>query len=165
MTIDTTAVLQNDTSTHEYLTFALDQEEYGIPILSVQEIIGFQKPTPIPNSPSWLSGMVNIRGTVIPVVCTRRLLNMPDKDYDSENVIIITQVGGRTVGSVVDQVNDVVSFSPEQIQPTPEISDRVRADSITGVGKIDDRLVMLLDIAQVLGSGADDISRLTCNPG
>ena len=160
MAIDNVGALHQDTDAQEHLTFGLDDEEYGIPILSVQEIIGFQKPTPIPNAPSWLSGMVNIRGMVIPVVCIRRLLGVPDKEYDNNSVIIVTQVDGRTIGSVVDQVNDVLSFSPEQIQPTPEISSGVHASSITGVGKIDDRLVMLLDVAQVLESGAGEIPNL-----
>ncbi|MBI5136105.1 MAG: purine-binding chemotaxis protein CheW [Nitrospirae bacterium] len=139
-----------DAHPHEYLTFTLDSEEYGVPILSVQEIIGYQKPTPIPNAPKWVSGVVNIRGVVIPVVDIRSLLGMAAKDCGVTSVIIVTRVDGRTIGSVVDHVNDVLAFTPDQMQSTPEVADGVRTDSITGLGKLDQRLVMLLDMRQVL---------------
>jgi len=159
--VDTADILNHDNETHEHLTFSLNDEVFGIPILSVQEIIGYQKPTPIPNAPDWLSGVVNIRGAVIPVVDIRNLLNMKTTDYDSNSVIIVTDIDGRTIGSVVDQVNDVLAFSPDQIQPTPEVADGVRARSITGVGKVDEHLVMLLDLGQVLACGAADLDEYT----
>jgi len=160
MALDSAEALHQDGDTHEHLTFTIDQEEYGIPILSVQEIIGYQKPTPIPNAPAWLSGVVNIRGMVIPVVDIRGLLGMESKEYDSNSVIIITEVDGRTIGSVVDQVNDVLAFQPDQMQATPEVADGIRTRSITGVGKLDERLVMLLDIGQVLAFGAADLDQI-----
>ena len=146
---------ESDADLHEYLTFSLDREEYGIPILSVQEIIGYQKPTPLPNAPAWLSGMVNIRGVVIPVVDIRNLLGMPPTEYDSESVIIITQTADQIIGSVVDQVNDVLAFTSGQLQQTPQVANG-NTTSVTGVGKLENRLVMLLDMARVLdGHGAN----------
>ncbi len=139
-----------DVETHEFLTFGLADEEYGIPILNVQEIIGYQKATPLPNAPDWVSGVVNIRGVVIPVVDIRKQFGMEEKEYDELSVIIVSQINGRTIGSVVDQVNDVLAFSTEQMQSTPEVSAKVRTDCITGLGKLDDRLVMLLDMERVL---------------
>ncbi len=144
----------SETETHEFLTFALGEEEYGIPILNVQEIIGYQKPTPIPNAPEWVSGVINIRGVVIPVVDVRQTFGMVHKEVDALSVIIVTELGGRTIGSVVDQVNDVLAFADDQMQATPEISGEVKAEAITGIGKKEDRLVMLLDMEHVL-SGAD----------
>ncbi|MFQ5508279.1 MAG: chemotaxis protein CheW [Leptospirillia bacterium] len=152
----TDSLSESDAETHEYLTFALGDEEYGLPILHVQEIIGYQKPTPIPNAPEWVSGVINIRGVVIPVVDIRATFGMPEKVYDEMSVIIVTEVAGRTIGSVVDQVNDVLAFAEDQMQDTPEITEHVHADAITGIGKKDDRLVMLLDMEQVM-SGAKDV--------
>ncbi|MFQ5509951.1 MAG: chemotaxis protein CheW [Leptospirillia bacterium] len=139
-----------DGDTHEFLTFALGEEEYGIPILNVQEIIGYQRPTPIPNAPEWVSGVINIRGVVIPVVDIRNLFGMEHKEYDELSVIIVTQVGERVIGAVVDQVNDVLEFTEDQMQDTPEVSASVRTDYITGLGKLEGRLVMLLEMDQVL---------------
>ncbi len=139
-----------DIDTQEFLTFALGSEEYGIPILTVQEIIGYQRPTPLPNSPAWVSGVVNIRGVVIPVVDVRSQFGMMEKEYDELSVIIVTQVAGRVIGSVVDQVNDVLSFTLDQMQETPEVSDQVNIKFITGLGKLDDRLVMFVDMEEIL---------------
>ncbi|MDH4230026.1 MAG: chemotaxis protein CheW, partial [Nitrospirota bacterium] len=134
----------------EFLTFGLGGEEYGIPILNVQEIIGYVRPTPIPNTPSWVSGVINIRGVVIPVVDVRTLFSMSHKDYDATSVIIVTMVGERVIGAVVDQVNDVLAFKENEMQDTPEVANDIRTDYITGLGKLGDRLVMLLDMAEVL---------------
>ncbi|MDH5528212.1 MAG: chemotaxis protein CheW [Nitrospirota bacterium] len=139
-----------DVDSQEFLTFALGGEEYGIPILNVQEIIGYVKPTPIPNAPGWVSGVINIRGVVIPVVDVRALFAMSSKEYDTTSVIIVTSVGTRVIGAVVDQVNDVLAFQEDQMQATPQVSSGVRTDYITGLGKLDDRLVMLLDMQEVM---------------
>ncbi len=159
--IESAAMYQGpDADLHEHLTFTLGDEEYGIPILSVQEIIGYRKPTPMPNAPAWLSGMVNIRGVVIPVVDIRHLLGMGPKQYDALSVIIITQVDGCIIGSVVDQVNDVLAFTPEQLQATPEVPDSIDTTAITGIGKLGDRLVMLLDMQRVLGGHGANLSEI-----
>ncbi|MDH4228298.1 MAG: chemotaxis protein CheW [Nitrospirota bacterium] len=141
----------------EYLTFTLGGEEYGIPILVVQEIIGYQRPTPIPSTPAWVQGVVNIRGTVIPVVDVRAIFHMPTIEYGTGSVIIVNRVGDRVIGAAVDAVNDVLAFRADQIQATPEISDQVQIHYVDGLGKHDNRLVMLLDMAEMVTQGLDGV--------
>ena len=142
---------------HEYLTFTLGREEYGIPILNVQEIIGYQEATPIPNSPAWVKGVVNIRGVVIPVVDIREKFTMPATEYNAYSVIIVNRVGERVIGAVVDAVNDVLAFTDAQIQEAPQVSRRLRTDFITGLGKLEGRLVLLLDMEQLLGDEVETV--------
>ncbi|MDH5527887.1 MAG: chemotaxis protein CheW [Nitrospirota bacterium] len=146
--------------TQEFLTFRLADEEYGIPILVVQEIIGYQKPTAIPNAPAWVCGVVNIRGTVIPVVDVRNLFGMPATTYDDTSVIIVNRVNDKVIGAVVDGVNDVLAFTADQMQATPEVSDSFEVRYLDGLGKLDDRLVMLLDMAELIGRGLDGVDKL-----
>lgn len=144
----------------EFLTFRLGDEEYGIPILVVQEIIGFQKPTAIPNAPEWVQGVVNIRGTVIPVVDVRSLFGMPAVEYDDTSVIIVNRVDDKVIGAAVDGVNDVLAFTSDEMQATPEVSDSFEVRFLDGMGKLDNRLVMLLDMAELIGRGLDGVDKL-----
>ncbi|MDH5525747.1 MAG: chemotaxis protein CheW [Nitrospirota bacterium] len=152
---------QHDAEQHEFLTFALGGEEFGIPILEVQEIIGYQKPTAIPNAPEWVMGVINIRGVVIPVVDVRAVFGMGFKEYDSTSVIIVTLVDGKVIGAAVDEVKDVMGFTDAQMQAPPEIGGSVDLRFLSGMGKLDERLVMTLAMREVMGgivAGADDLN-------
>lgn len=153
---DITAKGLESESIQEFLTFRLNEEEYGIPILNAQEIISYRKSTPIPNSPSWVAGAINIRGVVIPTIDIRNIFGMEAVEHDESSVIIITQMGSRVLGYVVDAVKDVLGFTDEQMQETPTVSDRIRTRYLSGVGNMDDRLVMLLDMSELLERSLDD---------
>ncbi len=136
----------------QFLTFTLQNEEYGIEILKVQEIKGFSKITPIPNAPPFVRGVMNLRGTVVPIIDLRARFSMEDKDYDQFTVIIVANVGTRVVGLVVDTVSDVLNIPSEAIAAPPELASSSETSCITGMGKLGDRIVMLLDIARLVGA-------------
>lgn len=137
---------------NQFLTFTLDDEEYGIEILKVQEIKGFSKITPIPNAPPFVKGVMNLRGAVVPIVDLRSRFSMAPRDYDQFTVIIVVNLGEKVVGLVVDTVSDVMTIPTGQVAATPELAGGVDASCITGMGKVDEKLVMLLDIARLVGS-------------
>ncbi|MEI8324662.1 MAG: chemotaxis protein CheW, partial [Betaproteobacteria bacterium] len=109
------------TGVREYLTFRLDQEEYGIDILKVQEIRGYETPTRIANAPGFLKGVVNLRGTIVPIVDMRLKFNCSKAEYNNFTVVIILNLGSRIVGIVVDSVSDVMELPPESIRPAPDV--------------------------------------------
>jgi purine-binding chemotaxis protein CheW len=146
----------------EYLTFRLDQEEYGIDILKVQEIRGYETPTRIANAPPFLKGVVNLRGTIVPIVDMRLKFNCANAEYSSFTVVIILNLGTRIVGIVVDSVSDVMELPADSIRPAPEVESSLNADCIVGLGSVGDRMLILLDIGKLmaaadmgLGSDAD----------
>ncbi len=134
----------------QYVTFALAGEEYGVDILKVQEIIGYKGFTKIPDVAEYIKGVLNLRGTVVPVVDLRLKFRMEPKEYDKFTVIMIVVVQGRVMGIIVDAVSDVVNLGPKDIQPTPKIAARIKTDFITGMGKKDEKFIILLDIERVL---------------
>jgi purine-binding chemotaxis protein CheW len=134
----------------QYLTFLLGREEYGVEILKVQEIRGYSPITPIPNTPPHIKGVMNLRGTIIPVVDLRRKLAMPATEYSPFTVIIVVTVGTRMTGLIVDGVSDVLNIAPTDIQPTPDFGGQVDARFIDGMARAGDKLVVLLDIDRVL---------------
>src|SRR5512135_2459991 len=107
-------------SDREYLTFSLGQEEYGIDILKVQEIRGYDTVTRIANSPAFIKGVINLRGIIVPIVDMRIKFNLDHADYNEMTVVIILNVAGRVIGMVVDGVSDVITLKSEQIKPAPE---------------------------------------------
>jgi purine-binding chemotaxis protein CheW len=135
----------------QFLTFTLGAEEYGVEILKVQEIKGYSAITPIPNTPSYVKGVMNLRGAIIPIVDLRAKLAMPEAAYNQFTVIIVVRVGPKTVGVVVDAVSDVLNIPAKDVQPTPDFGAQVDARFISGLAKTGDRLVVLLDIDKVLG--------------
>lgn len=135
----------------QYLTFLLRQEEYAIDILKVQEIKGLPRITPVPNTPTYLRGVMNLRGAVVPVADLRVRFSIPDAEDGRSSVVILANVHGRTVGLVVDAVSDVLSFRAADLEPTPNLGRGVEANFITGLAKVGDRLVLLLDIERLLG--------------
>ena len=133
------------------LTFVLSQEEYGVDILRVQEIKGFTSVTPLPNTPPHIRGVMNLRGTVVPVLDLRMRFSMPEHPYDQFTVIIVVTVGTRVVGLIVDAVSDVLEIGPNGVDPAPDLGVAVDTSYLRGVVRSSERLVMLLDIDQVVG--------------
>ena len=138
----------------EYLTFRLDREEYGIDILKVQEIRGYEPPTRIANAPSFIKGVVNLRGTIVPIVDMRLKFNCANAQYDAFTVVIILNLHQRIVGIVVDSVSDVMGFIPDQMRGAPDIESIIDSDSIIGLGSLGERMLILLDIEKLM-SGLD----------
>ena len=138
----------------EFLTFRLGAEEYGIDILRVQEIRSYEAPTRIANAPSFIKGVVNLRGVIVPVVDLRLKLNCATAEYNDFTVVIVLNVHGRVVGAVVDSVSDVLELSPEQINAAPEMNTTVDTSYITGIASTAERMLILMDI-EALMSGAD----------
>ena len=141
----------------EYLTFRLGTEEYGIDILKVQEIRSYEPPTKIANAPSYLKGVVNLRGVIVPIVDLRVKFNCFNENgeagIDSFTVVIVLNVRGRVVGAVVDSVSDVMQLSEQVIQAAPEMSTSVVDTTyITGIANVNDRLLILMDIESLMGS-------------
>ena len=138
----------------EYLTFKLGNEEYGLDILKVQEIRGYEPPTRIANAPSFIKGVVNLRGTIVPIVDMRLKFNCSNADYNSFTVVIILNLRQRVVGIVVDSVSDVMQLSQDNIKSAPDIESVIDSNCIMGLGSLADRMLILLDIEKLM-SGVD----------
>ena len=138
----------------EYLSFKLGAEEYGIDILKVQEIRGYENPTRIANAPHFIKGVVNLRGVIVPIVDMRLRFGLSDVQYNSFTVVIILNVAGRTIGMVVDSVSDVLEMGGDAIKPAPEFNGAIEASYITGLGTIrsgdTQRMLILMDIEQMM---------------
>lgn len=140
------------TSAREYLTFRLGEEEYGIDILKVQEIRGYEQPTRIANAPEFIKGVVNLRGTIVPIVDMRLRFNCSEIEYNAFTVVIILNLGSRVVGIVVDSVSDVMELSAEAIRPAPDIESAIDNGCILGLGSVSERMLILLDIEKLMGN-------------
>lgn len=136
----------------ELLTFTLGAEEYAIDILKVQEIRGYDAVTTIANAPSFIKGVINLRGTIVPIVDLRIKFNLPSVEYGGQTVVIVVNVGSRIVGVVVDGVSDVMTLTPEQIKPAPEFSLSLSSDYLSGLASIGERMLVLVDIEKLLNS-------------
>ncbi|MEQ1515477.1 MAG: chemotaxis protein CheW [Usitatibacteraceae bacterium] len=137
---------------NEFLTFTLGKEEYGIDILKVQEIRSYEAVTTIANAPDFIKGIVNLRGTIVPVVDMRIKFRLGDIGYDQFTVVIILNVAGRVVGMVVDSVSDVITLSAEQVRPAPNFSSSFDTQYILGLGTVDERMLILVDIEKLMTS-------------
>lgn len=135
----------------QYLTFVLGKEEYAVEILKVQEIKGFSAVTPIPNTPPHIKGVMNLRGTVVPVVSLRNRFGMPESEYNKFSVIIVAMLGRRPIGLVVDAVSDVLDLRADQIEPPPEMGQGVDMTFLRGLAKSGERLLAMLDLEKVVG--------------
>lgn len=139
----------NSDGANQFLTFALNDQDFGIDILRVQEIKNFTRVTPIPNMPECIKGVMNLRGTVVPVIDLRRRFNMPTAEYNQFTVIIVVNVGEKIVGLVVDAVSDVLNVGEDSIEGPPDLG-AIDTSFIKGLAKSGDRLVSLLDIEVLL---------------
>jgi purine-binding chemotaxis protein CheW len=137
----------------EFLTFRLGEESYGIDILKVQEIRGWEVPTTIANSPPFIRGVINLRGVIVPILDLRVKFGMADTRYDEFTVVIILNIATRVVGVVVDSVSDVLSLEAEEIRPTPEFSSATfDTRYITGLATLGESMLIMLDIEKLLTS-------------
>lgn len=154
MNVNNNTVEVRESSAREYLTFRLDQEEYGIDILKVQEIRGYEPPTRIANAPSFIKGVVNLRGTIIPIIDMRLKFNCGKVEYNSFTVVIILSLRNRIVGIVVDSVSDVMELPAESLKNAPDVDSAIVSDAVLGLGSLGDRMLILLDIEKLM-SGID----------
>ena len=136
----------------EVLSFRLGGEEYAISILKVQEIRGYDAVTRIANAPDYLKGVVNLRGIIVPIVDMRIKFNVGAATYDAFTVVIVLNINNHTIGMVVDSVSDVVTLTPDQIKPAPDLGATVSGDYLQGLGTVGERMLILLDIDKLLGS-------------
>lgn len=152
-----------DAASSQYLTFSLANEEYGVDILRVQEIKGWTPVTQIPNAPSFLKGVLNLRGTIVPIVDLRMRFNLKEIEYTPTTVVIVlsllTEGRERTFGIVVDAVSDVLNIATADIRPKPDFGTVVDADFINGLATVDEQMVMLLDIDRLLR--ADELNAIS----
>jgi purine-binding chemotaxis protein CheW len=141
-----------DEAGREFLTFCLGAEEYGIEILKVQEIRGWEVPTAIAGTPEFIKGVINLRGTIVPIVDLRLKFGLAKAAYDEFTVVIILSVARRVVGIVVDAVSDVITLAAQQIRPAPEFGVALDTRFITGLGTVDERMLILADIERLMTS-------------
>jgi purine-binding chemotaxis protein CheW len=150
------------TDAGQFLTFIMAGEEYGVDILSVQEIRGWEATTPIPNAPSYVKGVVNLRGLIVPVADLRLRFGLEQVEYGPTTVVIVLKIqasrGTRVMGIVVDAVSDVYSISTKQIRPAPDLGDHINTSYIRGLVNVDDKMVILLEMNDLLGR--DDLDSI-----
>jgi len=157
--METARVLDHGTLSadeEQFLTFRLDGQEYGIGILKVQEIKGWDKMTPIPNSPPYVKGVLNLRGVIVPVFDLRLRFGLPEAERDAFTVIIMVNIDGRLAGIVVDSVSDVINVSAEQQCTAPEYEGQKNREFIKGLAQVDNKLLILLDIDRMVNPEALD---------
>lgn len=144
-----------DASSHQVLTFTLGEETYGVDILRVQEIRGYSTVTRIPQAPAHVLGVLNLRGSIVPIVDMRMRFNLDRAEYTPLTVIIVLSVesaaGRRDIGVVVDGVSDVIDVASADIKPAPELGAQVSTEFIAGLAAVSGRMVMLLDIDTLIG--------------
>ena len=136
---------------NEFLTFTLGKEEYGLDILKVQEIRGYDAVTAIANAPAFIKGVINLRGIIVPIVDMRIKFNLGKVEYNEYTVVIILNVAKRVVGMVVDGVSDVITLADGQIKPAPEFGSAFDTKYLTGLGTVDERMLILVDIEKLMG--------------
>jgi purine-binding chemotaxis protein CheW len=136
----------------EIVTFTLGDEEYGIDIQKVQELRGYDTVTHIANAPAYIKGVVNLRGIIVPIIDMRIKFDLGEPTYDEFTVVIILNIGGRVVGMVVDSVSDVITLTPDQIKPAPEMGSAIDTDYLIGLGTLEERMLILVDIDRLMSS-------------
>ncbi|OLO03355.1 MULTISPECIES: chemotaxis protein CheW [Salinicola] len=145
-----TDALVNDAASSEYLVFSLGDEEYAVDILKVQEIRGYENVTRIANVPEFIKGVTNLRGVIVPIIDLRLKFHLDKVEYGGQTVVIVVNVDDRIVGIVVDGVSDVMSLAPDQIKPAPEFGVTLSSDYLSGIGSLEDRMLVLVDIEKLL---------------
>jgi purine-binding chemotaxis protein CheW len=151
----------------QYLIFSLAGEEYGVDILKVQEIRGWSPVTRVPRTPPYLQGVLNLRGTVVPVVDLRLRFGLPKQEYDASTVVVVLAIatadrGQRVLGVVVDGVSDVLAIPAEAVKPAPELGAAVRSEFLAGMATVEERVIVLLDTDRLLT--ADEVRSLEALP-
>ena len=136
----------------EYLAFSLGGEEYAVNILQVQEIRAYERVTRIANMPAFIKGVMNLRGAVVPVVDLRVRFNVGAAEYGPSTIVIVINIGPRTIGMVVDGVSDVVILKPSDVRPAPQIAGVLSAEFLEGVAILDKRMLIIVDINGLMSS-------------
>jgi purine-binding chemotaxis protein CheW len=136
----------------QLVTFNLANEEFGVDITRVQEINRMMDITKIPNAPEFIEGVVNLRGKIVPVVDLRKKLGFPEKEHDKSTRIMVVEVNGMVLGFIVDSVSEVLRIPESTIEPPPSLVGGVESDYLNGVGKLDDRLLLLINLEKVIKS-------------
>ena len=134
----------------QLVVFKLGQEEYGIPITQVQEINRLTTPTKIPKAPVFVEGVINLRGKIIPIVDLRKRFGLAQEEHSEDSRIVVAEIAGNTIGVTVDSVNEVIRIPAANIEPTPSIATNIGSEYLSGVGKVNDRLLILLDLNKIL---------------
>ena len=134
----------------QLVSFTIGEEEFGVDILKVQEINRMVEVTRVPNAPEYVDGVINLRGKVIPIIDLRRRFGMERKEKDKDTRIIVVELGGKILGFVVDAVSEVLRIPKSVTEPPPSIIAGIKAEYITAIGKLEDRLLILLDLERVL---------------
>jgi purine-binding chemotaxis protein CheW len=150
--MEQTPQVQDEGQVREYLAFSLGGEEYVVDILKVQEIRTYEGVTRIANMPPYIKGVMNLRGTVVPVVDLRIRFNVGKAEYDATTIVIVMNIGRRTIGVVVDGVSDVVVLKSADLRPAPEIAGVLRAEYLQGVAILDNRMLIVVDIDGLMSS-------------
>lgn len=154
----TDTTLQAESGADQYLTFILDGEDYGVDILRVQEIKGWEGATPMPNMPEFILGIINLRGTVVPVIDLRKYFTMKTASFDQTTVVIVVKINDedgseRTMGIVVDAVSEVHNFNKKDLKPAPDFGEVMDMESIRGLATIEEKMIIILDIDHLMKSG------------
>ncbi len=149
------------TSAHEgkYLTFVLGSEEYGIEIIKVREIIGIMDITNVPQTPDYMKGVINLRGKVIPVIDLRLKFSMVEEKYTQETCVIVVEVNNTHIGIIVDSVSEVQNINGSEIEEPPSLGQGIDTNFIIGMGKVKEKIIILLDIEKVLTSEDLDMAK------
>lgn len=145
-------VATGNVENREFLVFLLGGEEYAIDVLKVQEIRNYENITRIANTPSFIKGVTNLRGVIVSIVDLRIKFHFAKVEYNDQTIVIVVNVGERVVGIVVDGVSDVMMLTPDQIKPAPEFGVTLSSDYLSGLGSLDDRMLVLIDIDKLLTS-------------
>ncbi len=159
------SLMQTDMGTDQYLTFLLGDEEYGVDIMKVQEIRGWDGVTAIPNTPDYVLGVSNLRGMVVPIIDLRLRFQLPKAEFNSSTVVVIVKVasesGERTMGLVVDAVSEVYNLPEETIGDTPDLGGAISTNFVKGLATIDEKMIILLDIDLLINEGVlEDVERV-----
>ncbi|WP_148254122.1 chemotaxis protein CheW [Aidingimonas lacisalsi] len=151
-TLDSASTAAVEAHSQEFLVFSLGEEEYAIDILKVQEIRGYENVTRIANAPDFIKGVTNLRGVIVPIVDLRIKFHLDKVEYGGQTVVIVVNVGERIVGIVVDGVSDVMTLTSDQIKPAPEFGVTLSSDFLSGLGSLEDRMLVIVDIDKLLTS-------------
>ena len=146
----TTASVNTTQAEMQLVVFDLATEAYGVDISAVREIIRLQDITRVPRAPSFVEGVINLRGKVIPVIDLRKRFSLPISEESTENRIVVVDIGGQDIGVVVDAVNEVLRISSDSVEPPSSVITGAESDYLLGIAKLEDRLIILLDLERVL---------------
>lgn len=159
---DSSHTIDAEVDTDQYLTFILNEEEYGVDILRVQEIKGWDTVTPLPNTPDYIKGVINLRGTIVPIIDLRERFCLATAEYGPMTVVIVLKVISndktRIMGIVVDAVSEVYNVSDEDMKPPPDFGSVVNIEYVMGLATIDEKMIIVLDIDHLLTSEELDIT-------